>query len=92
MSKSLYVGNLSYDVTDGELADLFNMGSGFVRKVRIATDRESGKSRGFAFVDMVSEHAANLAVGTLNDVVLSGRSIRIRIAEEKGAPRVQYSR
>lgn len=91
MSKTLYVGNLSYDVTEAELVDLFNMGSGFVRRVRIALDRETGKSRGFAFVDLTTEHAAKIAVGTLNDTMLCGRTIRVRIAEEKG-PRIENRR
>lgn len=83
MNNSLYIGNLSYVATEAELVDLFAMGSGYVRRVRIAMDRETGKSRGFAFVDMISEHAAKLAIGTLNGIELGGRSLRVRLAEEK---------
>lgn len=82
-NRTLYVGNLSYNVSEDELLDLFDMGSNFVKRARIAKDRETGNSRGFAFVDFVSEYAAKLALGTLEGVSLDNRAIRLRFAEPR---------
>lgn len=81
MSKRLYVGNIPYDVTQAELRDFFHPHD--LTEVKICTDRETGRPRGFGFVELPSEEAAADAVRNLDGTQLGGRTIRVNIAEEK---------
>ncbi len=76
MSKKLYVGNLSYDVDKDVLNELFSQ-YGPVESVNLISDRETGRSKGYAFVEMGTEEAAQAAVAGLNDTEQMGRSIKV---------------
>jgi cold-inducible RNA-binding protein len=82
MNKRLYVGNLSYDTTDDGLREAFES-VGPVRDATVMTDRYSGRSRGFGFVEMETEEAATEAVAQLNETVLDGRTIRVAEANPR---------
>jgi RNA recognition motif-containing protein len=84
MNNRLYVGNLSYDVTDTTLRACFNE-CGAVSDLHIATDRETGRARGFAFVTMSSDAEANNAMSQLNGAMFEGRPLRVNIAEPRPA-------
>jgi RNA recognition motif-containing protein len=82
----LYVGNLSYSVTDGTLEDLFAK-FGDVRSAQVVQDRDTGRSKGFGFVEMGDENAANAAIAGLNDQEHDGRRLSVNEArprEERG--------
>jgi RNA recognition motif-containing protein len=83
MTKKLYVGNLSYNMTEQELHTLFSE-VGEVSSVAIIVDRMSGKSKGFGFVEMSSEAEAQSAIQQLNGREVNNRSIRV---SEAHAPR-----
>ncbi|WP_394848951.1 RNA-binding protein [Pendulispora brunnea] len=85
MSNRLYVGNLSFHSTEQSVRDVFAE-SGTVTDVHIVTDRETGRSRGFAFVTMSSPQEAQKAIGSLNGALVDGRPLRVNEAEER-APR-----
>lgn len=74
--KRLYIGNLSYQTTEATLADLFGA-VGEVASVNVVTDRMTGQSRGFGFVEMADDNAAQQAISQLNDQVVDGRSIKV---------------
>jgi cold-inducible RNA-binding protein len=76
MSKKLYVGNLSYSVTDGTLQELFSS-VGEVASVSVITDRMTGRSRGFAFVEMADSAAAQQAIAQLNGRMVDGRALKV---------------
>lgn len=84
MNNRLYVGNLSYDVTTESLRAAFAE-CGEVGDLKIMTDRETGRARGFAFVTMNNEAEAAYAIERLNNSMLDGRAMRVSIAEERGA-------
>jgi RNA recognition motif-containing protein len=79
MGKKLYVGNLDYATTESELAELFGE-AGEVASVNLITDKMSGRSKGFAFVEMESEAGAQQAVSQLNGKALGSREIRVEEA------------
>ncbi|MEB3885457.1 RNA-binding protein [Lyngbya sp. CCY1209] len=79
---SIYVGNLSYDVTPDELSDAFSK-YGTVKRTTIPTDRETGRSRGFGFVEMVNEEDENQAIEALDGSELMGRRIRVNKARPR---------
>ncbi len=81
----LYVGNLSYDTTDASLRQAF-AAIGQVSTADVVTDRETGRSRGFGFVEMASDADARKAIETLNDTSLDGRNITVAEARPR-APR-----
>ncbi len=85
MGKKLYVGNLSYSLDDQSLADVFAE-FGAVESARIVTDRDSGRSKGFGFVEMSSDSEAQLAIEKLNGAELQGRNINVSEAKPM-APR-----
>ena len=88
MSKRIYVGNLSYQTTENDLADLFGQ-LGEVASANIITDRDTGRSKGFGFVEMGSEDA-DKAIAQLNGSELDGRALTVNEArprEERSAPR-----
>lgn len=82
MGKRLFVGNLPWKVTDADLEDLFKE-SGNVVSTKVITDRDTGRSRGFAFVEMESEEEAEKAINALNNTDLNGRAIRVSEAQER---------
>lgn len=82
MKNRLYVGNLSYDVTNESLQSAFAAVGG-VTDTHIVMDRDSGRPRGFAFVTMSTDAEASDAVTRLDGSMLDGRSMRVNIAEPK---------
>lgn len=85
MGKKIYVGNLSYSLDDQSLTDVFAE-YGDVQSARIITDRESGRSKGFAFVEMATDHEAANAISKLNGYQLAGRALNVSEAKPM-APR-----
>ena len=82
MSSKLYVGNLSFDSTEADLRELFGR-HGTVESVAVITDRETGRPRGFAFVEMSEESAAQDAIRALDGTDFAGRSIKVNEAQDK---------
>jgi cold-inducible RNA-binding protein len=82
MSKKLYVGNLSYGVTVSALEELFGS-VGEVASVNLITDRMTGRSRGFAFVEMAAVEDAQKAIAELNGRDLDGRAIKVAEARPR---------
>jgi cold-inducible RNA-binding protein len=80
--KNLFVGNLPFTATEDELRDLFSA-FGEVQQVRIMTDRDTGKSRGFAFVEIADDEAAAKAIADLNGKEFGGRALTINEARPK---------
>jgi RNA recognition motif-containing protein len=85
MGKKIYVGNLSYSMDDQSLASLF-ASFGTVESARVVTDRETGRSKGFAFVEMSSDGEAQSAIEKLNGTEQGGRSLNVSEAKPM-APR-----
>ncbi|MFS4458998.1 RNA recognition motif domain-containing protein [Bdellovibrio sp. HCB2-146] len=85
MGKKLYVGNLSFNVDSEQLAQAFSE-YGTVDSANVITDRETGRSKGFAFVEMSSENEAQTALQKLNGAELSGRALNVSEAKPQ-APR-----
>ena len=83
MGKRLYVGNLSYDTTEDSLRAAFSEGGRTVTEVHIMVDRDSGRPRGFGFVEMGSDSEAQAAVEALDGVNLDGRNLRVNEARER---------
>jgi RNA recognition motif-containing protein len=82
MAKRLYVGNLDYSTTEAELAQVFGE-IGEVVSVNLITDQATGRSRGFAFVEMASDSAAEEAIEDLNGKVLGARAITVAEARPR---------
>jgi len=78
----IYVGNLSYQATEETLAELFKP-FGDVGEVRVITDRDTGRSRGFAFVEMPNEAEARAAIEALDQKESDGRTLRINEAQPR---------
>ncbi len=85
MGKKIYVGNLSFNMDDQQLSDLFANFS-TVESAKIVTDRDTGRSKGFAFIEMSSENEANEAISKLNGTEQLGRSMNVSEAKPM-APR-----
>jgi RNA recognition motif-containing protein len=85
MGKKIYVGNLSFNVDSDQLVNTF-AAFGTVESANIITDRETGRSKGFAFVEMSSDSEATTAIEKLNGMDLSGRAMNISEAKPQ-APR-----
>ena len=81
MVKTLYVGNLPYQTTEDELKELFEE-YGEVNSAKIITDRETGRSRGFGFVE-ISEESAQKAIDSLNGTNFGGRNLKVNEARER---------
>jgi len=79
MSNKLYVGNLSYNVTNDQLKELFAQ-TGSVVSATVITDRQSGRSKGFGFVEMSNEEEVKKAIETLNETELEGRKMLVNEA------------
>ena len=82
MGKKLYVGNLSYDVTDSALEQLF-AAHGTVQSAQVIMDRDTGRSKGFGFVEMGSDQEAQAAIQALNGQQSGGRSLTVNEARPK---------
>ena len=83
--KKLYVGNLPYRSTETEIRELFEK-LGTVHSVTLITDKETGRPRGFGFVEMEAS-AADAAISALNGTVFGGRNLRVDFAKERGEGR-----
>jgi RNA recognition motif-containing protein len=79
---SIYVGNLSYQVTDNDLKEAFKE-YGTVTRVQLPTDRETGRPRGFAFVEMQNEAEETAAIEALDGAEWMGRDLRVNKAKPK---------
>ena len=84
MGKKLYVGNLSYDVDSSALQELFGA-HGTVESAQIINDRDTGKSKGFGFVEMSSENEAQAAISALSGSDHGGRSLTVNEAKPREA-------
>ena len=92
MGKKLYVGNLSYDVTDAALEQMF-AAHGTVQSAQVIMDRDTGRSKGFGFVEMGSDQEAQAAIAALNGQMVGGRSLTVNVAkprEDRGGGRGGY--
>lgn len=83
MGKRLYVGNLSYDTTNDSLRAAFEEGGRTVTDVHVMTDRETGRPRGFGFVEMSTDEEANAAIEAMDGTDLDGRPLRVNEAQER---------
>ena len=79
---NIYIGNCSYDVTEEQLRDLFTT-YGEVDSVNVIRDRDTGRPRGFAFVEMSDPEAAKTAIESLNGTELDGRALKVNEARPK---------
>ena len=80
--KKLYVGNLDYSINDQKLAEIFSE-AGEVASAVVITDRMSGRSKGFGFVEMANDDEADKAVEMFNDKEIEGRNLRVNEARPK---------
>lgn len=92
MGRRLYVGNLAWTVTDQDLLDVFSE-AGKVGSSQVIVDRATKRSRGFGFVEMATDEAAEAAIKKLNGRELKGRPIRVNEAQARtaGAPEQSHS-
>ena len=81
MAKKIYVGNLSFSASESEIRELFAQ-HGSVQTVELVTDRDTGRSRGFAFVEMEDEDAA-AAIAALNGTESGGRTLKVNEAKPR---------
>ena len=92
MAKKLYVGNLTYDTSDSDLQRLFEE-FGTVESAQVISDRETGRSKGFGFVEMGSDQEAQAAINSLNGKEVGGRALTVNEAkprEDRGGGRGGY--
>ena len=82
MGKKLYVGNLSYDVDSSALEQMFSQ-HGSVQSAQIITDRDTGRSKGFGFVEMGSDSEAEAAIAAMNGQEHGGRALTVNEAKPK---------
>lgn len=82
MSTKLYVGNLSYEASEAGLTEDFSK-AGPVKSVKIIMDQMSGRSRGFAFVEMETAEAAQAAIQAFDGKELYGRALKVNVAQER---------
>ena len=82
MGKKLYVGNLTYEVSDSELSALFQA-HGTVESAQVIMDRDTGRSKGFGFVEMKTEQEAQGAIAALNGKEVNGRALTVNEAKPK---------
>jgi len=86
MGKRLYVGNMSFNTTEPDLRDLFAQ-FGTVEDAKLVTDRDTGRPRGFGFVEMSTDAEATAAIENLNGKEFQGRALNVNEAQERGASR-----
>ncbi|HUV42635.1 MAG TPA: RNA-binding protein [Patescibacteria group bacterium] len=82
MSKKLFVGGLPYTVTSSQIEEIFSK-FGKIVSCDLITDRYSGQSKGFAFVDMENDEEADEAIKKLNDTEMGGRKIAVNVAKPR---------
>jgi cold-inducible RNA-binding protein len=82
MSANLYVGNLTFGTTNGELETMFAE-FGEVERAQVVTDRDTGRSRGFGFVEMASNEAAEKAISSLDGKNVDGRQLKVNVAKPR---------
>ena len=82
MPKRIYVGNLPFSATDQEVRDLFEP-YGAVNSIHLVTDRETGRPRGFGFVEMADEGEADEAISKLNQTQMGGRTLNVNEARPR---------
>jgi RNA recognition motif-containing protein len=82
MAKKLYVGNLSYGVTDSALEQMF-AAHGSVRSAQVIMDRDTGRSKGFGFVEMSNDQEAQSAIAALNGQQVEGRALTVNEAKPR---------
>ncbi|MDY3559317.1 RNA-binding protein [Gemmata sp. JC673] len=82
MATNIYVGNLPWATTDSELSEMFQQ-YGAVIRAQIVMDRETGRSRGFGFVEMANEQEAQAAIAALNNQLMNGRPLTVNIAKPR---------
>jgi len=82
MSNNLYVGNLTFDTSTADLESLFAT-HGEVSKAQVITDRDSGRSRGFGFVEMATAEAAQAAIDALDGHSVDGRQLTVNAAKQR---------
>jgi len=80
--QKLYVGNISFRMADQDLTDLFGQ-KGAVVSAKIIMDRDSGRSKGFGFVEMETKEAADAAIEAFNGQEIEGRTLRVNVAMDK---------
>ena len=83
MGNRLYVGNLPFSVDESTLRELFEQNNRTVEEVRLITDRDTGRPRGFGFVEMANSEEAEQAIVELNDYTLDGRQLKVNEARER---------
>ena len=83
MGKRLYVGNLSWDTSEDTLRLAFEQGGRTVSDCHIVSDRETGRPRGFAFVEMGSDQEAQAAIADMDGTELDGRNLKVNEAQER---------
>src|ERR1700735_4879423 len=81
--KNLFVGNMSFQTTESELSELFKA-FGQVSRVHIAMDRETGRARGFAFIEMPNDEEAAKAISGLDGTMVGGRQLKVNEARPRG--------
>lgn len=82
MPTNIYVGNLPWSTSNDELAEMFSQ-FGAVARAQIVTDRETGRSRGFGFVEMPNDAEAQLAIQALHEQPMNGRPLTVNIAQPR---------
>ncbi|MEW6717497.1 MAG: RNA-binding protein [Chloroflexota bacterium] len=82
MENKLYVGNLSYNVSDADLQALFEQ-AGTVKSVQIIKDRDTGRSKGFAFIEMETQEEAQKAISMFNGKEIEERALKVSIARPR---------
>ncbi|MEE8325695.1 MAG: RNA-binding protein [candidate division NC10 bacterium] len=83
MGSKVYVGNLPFTVDEEQLRTLFAEGGREVLEVNIITDRDTGRPRGFAFVNMANQEDAEAAINSLNGTEVGGRALTVNLAREQ---------
>ena len=84
MGNRLFVGNLPFDVTEAQVREFIEGDNRKVRSVKIVADKDTGRPRGFAFVDVESDEEAQSAISALNGKELGGRQVVVNEAQERG--------
>jgi len=82
MATNIYVGNLPFNTTNDQLEDLFGE-HGTVSRAQVISDRETGRSRGFGFVEMEDENAAQAAIEAVNGSDFGGRDLKVNVARPR---------
>jgi len=85
MTKKVYIGNMSYDTTADALRELF-AAHGEVTSVDVVADRNTGRPRGFAFVEMATDEAAQAAIAALDGQLVDGRELKVAEARPRSKP------